>query len=336
MALWRAGLLMLAGASPGGRTAALAAAQTRIRCGSCVRRPRRSRRWRSWAGRFSSTRAFLVGPARPARPATARSMPTGPRRRAGDARRPESVAPGRARRAVADVSRAPAEFQHRPRQRGERERQPGAAGRARVRRAARDRRPRRLPRRPRPTSCRRAGCSGTAAPTRCRTRRSARCSTRWRWTAAASRGRREAAPRALCAALRRSCSARRSSTIRGSLVAEALFAVARYQIEEPSFHPYTSKFDYWLEGKARLSPAELRGYALFNDPHKANCGGCHLDQPTPRRLAAAVHRPSVRSARRAAQPALAANRDPALFRSRHLRAVSHRHARSRRSIAGCS
>ncbi len=63
-------------------------------------------------------------------------------------------------------------------------------------------------------------------------------------------------------------------------VAEALFAVARYQIEDPSLHPYTSKFDYWLEGKARLSKAEMRGYQLFNDPHKANCGGCHLDQPT--------------------------------------------------------
>ena len=63
-------------------------------------------------------------------------------------------------------------------------------------------------------------------------------------------------------------------------VAEALFAVARYQIEDPSFHPYTSKFDYWLEGKARFTAAEMRGYLLFNDPHKANCGGCHLDQPT--------------------------------------------------------
>jgi cytochrome c peroxidase len=63
-------------------------------------------------------------------------------------------------------------------------------------------------------------------------------------------------------------------------VAEALFAVARYQIEEPSLHPYTSKFDYWLEGKALLTDAEMRGYRLFNDPRKANCGGCHLDQPT--------------------------------------------------------
>jgi cytochrome c peroxidase len=63
-------------------------------------------------------------------------------------------------------------------------------------------------------------------------------------------------------------------------VSEALFAVARYQIEEPSFHSYTSKFDYWLEGNARLTAQELRGYLLFNDPAKANCGGCHVDQPT--------------------------------------------------------
>ena len=64
------------------------------------------------------------------------------------------------------------------------------------------------------------------------------------------------------------------------LVSEAMFAVARYQIEEPSFHSYTSKFDDWLEGRARLNPAELRGYRLFNDPKAANCAGCHVDQPS--------------------------------------------------------
>ncbi|MGO8908274.1 MAG: cytochrome-c peroxidase [Bradyrhizobium sp.] len=64
------------------------------------------------------------------------------------------------------------------------------------------------------------------------------------------------------------------------LMSEALFAVGRYQIEEPSFHPYTSKYDYWLEGKARLGESEMRGYRLFNDPDKANCAGCHTSQPT--------------------------------------------------------
>ena len=64
------------------------------------------------------------------------------------------------------------------------------------------------------------------------------------------------------------------------LVSEAMFAVGRYQIEEPSFHPYTSKFDYWLEGKARFSDSEMRGLRLFNDPDKANCAGCHSSQPS--------------------------------------------------------
>src|SRR5579863_8178312 len=64
------------------------------------------------------------------------------------------------------------------------------------------------------------------------------------------------------------------------LVAEAQFAVGRYQIEEPSFHPYTSKYDYWLEGKAGLSESEMRGLKLFNDPQKANCAGCHTSQPS--------------------------------------------------------
>jgi cytochrome c peroxidase len=64
------------------------------------------------------------------------------------------------------------------------------------------------------------------------------------------------------------------------LVSEALFAIGRYQIEEPSFHPYTSKYDYWLEGKARLSDSEMRGFRLFNDPDKANCAGCHTSQPS--------------------------------------------------------
>jgi len=61
---------------------------------------------------------------------------------------------------------------------------------------------------------------------------------------------------------------------------EAMFAIARYQIENADFHPFTSKFDAWLAGQARLTPAELRGYRLFNDPAKANCAGCHLDRPT--------------------------------------------------------
>jgi len=62
------------------------------------------------------------------------------------------------------------------------------------------------------------------------------------------------------------------------LLAEALFALSRYQIEEASFHPYVSKFDAWLEGKAKFTPQERAGYLLFNDPLKGNCAACHVDQ----------------------------------------------------------
>ncbi len=96
-------------------------------------------------------------------------------------------------------------------------------------------------------------------------------------------------------------------------VAEALFAVGRYQIEEASFHPYSSKFDYWLEGKARMSPAEMRGYLLFNDPRKADCGGCHLDQPTPDGLPPLFTDHQFEALGVPRNAALVANRDPAYF-----------------------
>jgi len=97
------------------------------------------------------------------------------------------------------------------------------------------------------------------------------------------------------------------------LVEEAMFAVGRYQVEEPSFHPYTSKFDYWLEGKARLSEAEMRGYRLFNDPKKANCAGCHLDQPSRDSLAPLFTDHQYEALGAPRNLALAVNKDPAFF-----------------------
>jgi len=61
---------------------------------------------------------------------------------------------------------------------------------------------------------------------------------------------------------------------------EAMFAIGRYQIESGAFHPFSSRFDAWLAGRARFTPAQERGYELFNDPNKGNCAACHLDQPT--------------------------------------------------------
>jgi cytochrome c peroxidase len=59
---------------------------------------------------------------------------------------------------------------------------------------------------------------------------------------------------------------------------EAMFALARFQAEEPSFHPYDSKYDAYLAGLAELSAAEQRGLTLFEDPLKGNCSSCHLDR----------------------------------------------------------
>ncbi|WP_024519355.1 cytochrome c peroxidase [Bradyrhizobium sp. Tv2a-2] len=100
---------------------------------------------------------------------------------------------------------------------------------------------------------------------------------------------------------------------RNLLVSEAMFAVARYQVEEPSFHPYTSKYDYWLEGKARLTESEMRGLQLFNDPEKANCGGCHLSNPSHDNLPPLFtdHQYEALGAPRNA--ALGQNGDPAFF-----------------------
>jgi cytochrome c peroxidase len=55
----------------------------------------------------------------------------------------------------------------------------------------------------------------------------------------------------------------------------AAFALARYQIEDPDFHRFDSKYDAFLAGTATLTAQELRGLALYNDPAKGNCAACH-------------------------------------------------------------
>ncbi len=94
----------------------------------------------------------------------------------------------------------------------------------------------------------------------------------------------------------------------------ALFALQKYQQEDlAEFAPYSSKYDAFLAGRTQLSAQELRGLALYNDPQKGNCAGCH---------------PSARGADGAAplftdftydnlgvprNPAITANNDPAYF-----------------------
>jgi cytochrome c peroxidase len=61
------------------------------------------------------------------------------------------------------------------------------------------------------------------------------------------------------------------------LFAAAMSAIAAFELEDPSFHPYTSKYDLYLDGKAKLTARERRGKALFDDPDKGKCASCHQD-----------------------------------------------------------
>jgi cytochrome c peroxidase len=59
--------------------------------------------------------------------------------------------------------------------------------------------------------------------------------------------------------------------------ANAGLALQRYQLEDPDFHPYTSKFDLYRTNKGNYMTAqEVRGLELFNDAEKGNCIACHL------------------------------------------------------------
>jgi len=58
-------------------------------------------------------------------------------------------------------------------------------------------------------------------------------------------------------------------------------ALARFELEDPSFHPYDSRYDAYLRGTERLSAQELRGLQLFMSPAKGNCAECHPAAPGP-------------------------------------------------------
>ena len=55
-------------------------------------------------------------------------------------------------------------------------------------------------------------------------------------------------------------------------------AIAAYETEDADFHPFSSKYDYWLQGQAQLTAAEQSGLNLFNNPSKGNCTACHPSQ----------------------------------------------------------
>jgi cytochrome c peroxidase len=58
-------------------------------------------------------------------------------------------------------------------------------------------------------------------------------------------------------------------------------ALQAFQMEDISFHPYTSKYDRLAANKigGTLTPAEQRGFAVFTNPEKGNCFACHYNGP---------------------------------------------------------
>ena len=61
-------------------------------------------------------------------------------------------------------------------------------------------------------------------------------------------------------------------------LARARDALARFELEDPGFHPFSSRYDDYLEGRTSLSAPERRGLALFDDVRGGNCAACHPDR----------------------------------------------------------
>lgn len=99
----------------------------------------------------------------------------------------------------------------------------------------------------------------------------------------------------------------------GQAFADIGLALQAFQSEDPSFHPYTSKFDAAMSGHATLTLQEMRGYALFNNPRKGNCAKCHIDTPGPGGRPPAFTDYSYAALGVPRNPAIPANRDPAYF-----------------------
>lgn len=58
-------------------------------------------------------------------------------------------------------------------------------------------------------------------------------------------------------------------------MARVKLALSQYEKEDTEFRAFSSKYDEFLRGNVALSAQEVRGLALFNNPTKGNCIGCH-------------------------------------------------------------
>jgi len=55
----------------------------------------------------------------------------------------------------------------------------------------------------------------------------------------------------------------------------ALGAAMDAFLQSREMSPFSSRYDAWVQGRAQLTPQELRGLKLFKDPDRGNCASCH-------------------------------------------------------------
>lgn len=98
-----------------------------------------------------------------------------------------------------------------------------------------------------------------------------------------------------------------------SLVTAATAAVERFELEDPGFHPFSSRFDQHLRGTASLSADELEGFRLFTNPEKGNCIACHTAATGPGGQAPIFTDHSYHALGVPRNHAIPANSDPRFF-----------------------
>lgn len=64
-----------------------------------------------------------------------------------------------------------------------------------------------------------------------------------------------------------------------TIVLYSVLCLQKFQ-QSGQVNTFTSKFDFYLKGKAALTDQEKRGMILFNDTTKSKCSLCHLTTPT--------------------------------------------------------
>jgi cytochrome c peroxidase len=100
-----------------------------------------------------------------------------------------------------------------------------------------------------------------------------------------------------------------------SAFANAMQALQAFQLEDPSFHPYTSKFDLYAGNKigGNFTPAEARGLRVFSDPATGNCASCHYQGAGLNGSSGLFTDFSYEAISVPRNLAIAANQDPAYF-----------------------